>query len=130
MFAGRWQFFCGPHVRHLWYKLFALFASLLLDWATTARRLHGFIRNFFSSSTRKLRMLYSELGLSGYQPSVYHTKMGNPAKCLSQRHEQTLRLVLHKVRITSYKLREQEWSRDNGAKNVSEKTIACLSFIM
>ena len=35
-----------------------------------------------------------------------------------------------KIRITSYKLRGQEWSRDNGAKNVSKKTIACLSFIM
>ena len=27
-----------------------------------------------------------------------------------------------KVPITSYKLRGQEWSRDNGAKNVSKKT--------
>ena len=34
-----------------------------------------------------------------------------------------------KVRITSCKLRRQEWSRDNGAKNVSKKTIACLSYI-
>ena len=39
-------------------------------------------------------------------------------------------LLCSKVRITSYKLRGQEWSRDNGAKNVSKKTIACLSFIM
>ena len=39
-------------------------------------------------------------------------------------------LVFIKVRITSHKLRGQEWSRDNGAKNVSKKTIACLSFIM
>ena len=41
-----------------------------------------------------------------------------------------LRIVLPKVRITLYKVRGQEWSRDNGAKNVSKKTIASLSFIM
>ena len=40
------------------------------------------------------------------------------------------KVLVNKVRITSYKLRGQEWSRDNGAKNVSKKTIACLSFIM
>ena len=36
--------------------------------------------------------------LRSYQPSVYHTKMGNPAKCLSQQHKKsTCRLVPHTV---------------------------------
>ena len=36
--------------------------------------------------------------LRSYQLSVYHTKMGNPAKCLSQQHNKsTCRLVLHTV---------------------------------
>ena len=57
----------------------------------------------------------------GYTPQ----KCGNPVCAV---HD--CWLLFTKVRITSYKLRGQEWSRDNGAKNVSKKTIACLSFIM
>ena len=56
-----------------------------------------FLLHIYPPIMRK-RSMRCTSSLGSCQPSVYHTKMGNPTKCLSQRHNKyTCRLVLHTV---------------------------------
>ena len=88
------------------------------------RRWRSATKKFGGGPELKLRLIFH------YSPCQSHGRIlaGTDPKYYA--YSKNSKLIASKVRITSYKLRGQEWSRDNGAKNVSKKAIACLSFIM